>query len=63
MNKLLTAIFAILLIAGALSAISGLTSIGSTQSVAIVGEGSSPFPLILSSASSPGDSSSLVDKY
>ena len=55
MKKLLTAVLAALMLAGALCAISGATPIGSLHSVAIVGEGASPFPVLLTPSSSPSE--------
>jgi len=63
MNKLLTAILAILLLAGALSAISGATPLNSLHPVAIVGEGTSPFPMALSSASSQSNAAQLGNNF
>ncbi len=54
MKNLLTAVLAALMLAGALCAISGATAIGPYHSVAIVGEGTSPFPVVLS-PSAPGE--------
>lgn len=48
MKKLITAVLAALMLAGALCAISGATPTGQDHSVAIVGEGTSPFPVLLS---------------
>jgi hypothetical protein len=56
MKKLLTAVLAALMLAGALCAISGATPIGQYNSVAIVGEGTSPFPMVISPNSSTGQS-------
>lgn len=55
MKKLMTAVIAILMLAGALCAISGATPVSSFHSVAIVGEGSSPFPVLLSSSGSDSE--------
>ena len=63
MNKMLTAILAILVLAGALSAICGATPMNSPNPVAIVGEGPSPLPMALSSASSRSDSGPLGDNF
>ncbi len=51
MNRLLTAIVAALMLAGGLSAISGATAMPSPSTVAIVGEGPSPLPILPSSDS------------
>ncbi len=55
MKNLITAIFAALMLAGALCAISGATSTGPSHSVAIVGEGTSPFPVLLSTNGSTSE--------
>ena len=47
-KSLITAVLAALMLAGALCAISGATPVGQYHSVAIVGEGTSPFPVLLS---------------
>ena len=46
MNKLLTAVVAALMIAGGLTAISGATPVSPRNNAVIVGEGSSPAPLL-----------------
>jgi hypothetical protein len=48
-NKLLTAIIAILMLAGSLCAISGAKAAPVHHAIAIVGEGSSPLPALLPS--------------
>ncbi len=64
MHKLLTAILAILSLAGALCAISGATPPpNSVHPVAIVGEGPSPFPMAVPSVSSHGDAGQPVDNF
>jgi hypothetical protein len=55
MKRLMTAVLAALMLAGALCAISGASPIGQYRSVTIVGEGTSPFPILLSPGSSPSD--------
>lgn len=50
-KKLTLAALAALMLAGSLSAISGATPMGSFGVVAVVGEGSSPCPVVLSSVS------------
>lgn len=55
MKKLMTAVIAALMLAGALCAISGAAPTGSFHPVAIVGEGSSPFPVLLSSNGSDSE--------
>ena len=49
-KKLMFAALAALMIAGSLSAVSGATSVSSVGSLATVGEGPSPMPVVLSSA-------------
>ena len=49
MKRLLTALLAVLTLAGALCAITGATPIATCSPVAIVGEGTAPLPLLLSS--------------
>ncbi|HUI85012.1 MAG TPA: hypothetical protein VL240_12355 [Candidatus Binatia bacterium] len=63
MKKVIIAILAALMLAGALSAVSGSTSVNTLHSVAIVGEGSSPFPVVLSSGISDREISSLPDHF
>lgn len=62
MNKLLTAIIAALMLAGGLSAVSGPTSMPFENAVEIVGEGSSPLPVVLVPNSSNRDLSSPVNQ-
>lgn len=54
LKKLLIAPLAALMLAGALSAISGATSVGSSGAVTVVGEGALPIPVVLPSASGNG---------
>jgi len=49
LRTLITAILAVLMLAGALCAISGAPPTGSYSHVRIVGEGASPLPVLLSS--------------
>jgi hypothetical protein len=56
MKKLITAVLAALMLAGALCAISGAAPIGQYHSLAIVGEGTSPFPMLMSPSSPTGQS-------
>ena len=56
MKKFITALLAALMLAGALCAISGAAPVGQYQSLAIVGEGTSPFPMLMSSSSPTGPS-------
>jgi len=51
MKKLTIAALATLMLAGALSAVSDAASIGSQPLTVVVGEGSSPFPAMLSADS------------
>lgn len=48
LKKWMLATLAALMLAGALSSISGATSLRSAGAVAVVGEGSSPVPIVLS---------------
>ena len=47
MKKTMIAALAALMVAGALSAVSGATSVGSVNTVIIIGEGSAPIPAAL----------------
>lgn len=55
MKKMFTAFLAILMLAGALCAISGANPVSQGHSVAIVGEGTSPFPVLLSTNGSTSE--------
>jgi hypothetical protein len=61
MNKLLTAILAVLMIAGALSALCDASPVALGHSVAFVGEGSSPLPILMSAHAPLSDAGSHVD--
>ncbi|HTV65807.1 MAG TPA: hypothetical protein VMD98_09390 [Bryocella sp.] len=61
MNKLLTAIAAALMIAGGLGAISGATPLPSRDAVVVVGEGSSPSPVLVSADTARGDAGFTVN--
>ncbi len=63
MKKLLTALLAVLTLAGALCAITGATPIASCNSVAIVGEGTSPLPVLLSSPSGPVSETTPTSRF
>ena len=63
MKKLTIAALATLMLAGALSAVGDATSVTSWHSVAVVGEGSSPFPIMLSPGASVSDSNSLNTQF
>lgn len=63
MKKLLTAVLAILMLAGALCAINGATPVTSYNSLAIVGEGTSPMPLMLSPTSGSTSETSLSNHF
>ncbi len=56
-KKLMFAALAALMIAGSLGAVSGATSISPIGPVAVIGEGSSPLPAVLSSVPESGASS------
>jgi hypothetical protein len=60
-NKLLTAIAAALMIAGGLGAISGATPLPSRNAAVVVGEGSSPAPILVSVDRVSGDAGSTVN--
>lgn len=63
MKKMLTAVLAILMLAGALCAISGATSVTPLPSMTVVGEGASPFPAVLSPNASERDVTSLNSRF
>ena len=63
MKKLLTAVVAVLTLAGALCAITGATPIASCRPVALVGEGTSPLPVLLSSPSGPVSKTTPTSRY
>jgi hypothetical protein len=60
-NRLLTAIAAALMIAGGLGAISGATPLPSRDAAVVVGEGSSPAPILVSVDRARGDAGSTVN--
>lgn len=65
MKKMTIAALAALMLAGALSAASDAASIMSLHSVAVVGEGASPFPvpLVLSPDTPSSDTTSLGTQF
>ena len=63
MKKTAIAALAALMLAGALSAVSGATSVNSLHPVALVGDGSAPFPMLLSSSSHNSDATSLNNNF
>ena len=63
MKKTMLATLAALMLAGALSAVGGPTSVSSTNPVLVIGEGSAPIPLTLPTSDSTSDSSSLATKF
>lgn len=63
MKKLMTAVLAALTLAGALCAITGATPVASCSPVAIVGEGTSPLPVLLSSPSGPVGETAPSSRY
>ena len=63
MKKTMIASLAALMLAGALSAVSGATSVSSTTTVIVIGEGFAPLPTALPSAAANSDSSSLTTKF
>jgi hypothetical protein len=62
MKKCMLAMFAVLMLAGALCSISGASSMRSLGPVAVVGEGSSPLPVVSSSAPDT-DATSLGNRF
>jgi len=63
MKKTLIATLAALMLAGALSAVSGATFVSSSAPAILIGDGSAPIPLALSPADANGDSTSLTTKF
>ena len=63
MKKTMIAALAALMLAGALSAVSGATSISSANTVIVIGEGSAPLPLTPPPADTNSDSTSLTTKF
>ncbi len=61
-KKLMFAALAALMIAGSLSAVSGATSMNSFGPVAVVGEGTAPLPVVLSSVPD-NDTSSFSKQF
>jgi hypothetical protein len=62
LKQLVIAVLAALMIAGALSAVSDAASLTSISPAVVVGEGSSPFPVLLS-ANSSSDATSLSNQF
>ena len=63
MKKTLIATLAALMLAGALSAVSGATSVNSSAPAILIGDGSAPIPFALGPADANGDSTSLTLKF
>jgi hypothetical protein len=65
MKKMTIAAMAALMLAGAFSAVSDATSITSLHSVAVVGEGSAPFPMpnVFSATAPDSDTTSLGTQF
>jgi hypothetical protein len=63
MKKTLIATLAALMLAGALTAVSGATSVDSPASAILIGDGSAPIPLALAPADTNSDSTSLTIKF
>jgi len=63
MKKTMIATLAALMLAGALSAVSGVTSISSSGPGIFIGEGSAPVPLVLAPAQMNSDSTSLTGNF
>lgn len=62
MKKTMIAALAALMLAGALSAVSGATSVGSANTV-VIGDGAAPIPPALPSADANSDLTSLKTKF
>ena len=63
MKKTMIAALAALMLAGALSAVSGASSVSSANTVIVIGEGSAPMPLTLPRADTYSDAPSLTTKF
>jgi len=63
MKKTMIASLAALMLAGALSAVSGATSVSSATLPIVIGEGSAPIPLAPPAADSSSNSISLSTKF
>ena len=63
MKKTMIATLAALMLAGALSAVSGATSVSATTSLIVIGDGSAPIPASLPSAAPNTDSAPLNTKF
>jgi hypothetical protein len=63
MKKTMIATLAALMLAGALSAVGGATSVSATTAVSIIGEGSAPIPTALPSTDPNSDPSSLTATF
>jgi len=62
-KKTLIAALSALMLAGALSAAGGATSISSTTPAIVIGEGSAPVPLALPGTETGGDSTTFTPKF
>lgn len=63
MKKLTIAALATLMLAGALSAVGDATSFSSLHSAVVVGEGSSPFPVMLSPDSNVNETGPINTQF
>lgn len=63
MKRMMIAGFASLMLAGALSAVTGATSVGSVETVFIVGTGSAPVPTALPEVVTEAQSASTVNNF
>ncbi len=63
MKQAMIAALAALMLAGALSAVSGATSVGSLSTIVVMGEGSSPMPTTLPPAMNESNSISRPDTF
>ena len=63
MKKTMIAALSALMLAGALSAVGGATSISPTAPAIVIGEGSAPIPLALPATDANNDSTPVTPKY
>jgi hypothetical protein len=62
-KKTMIAAIAALMLAGGLSAVSGATSLDSTNPMCVVGDGSAPSPAVISMLANGNDPSSLTKRF
>jgi hypothetical protein len=63
MKKTMIAALAALMLAGALSAVCGATSVGSAKAFIVIGDGAAPIPPALPPAETNSDLTSLNTKF